>query len=129
MHLKATEEDYDHVIAPFKIHDLWGALSKTNHAVLRYREPVYRNIRELAMSYFHEYFLKNGKKTLRQYSALLNLNTVPKDWYYSEKDLWMIDRKLDKLKHFDILHKSFVKKLRPADKIEIKAGEITEYRK
>ena len=72
LHLESTREDYDHVIAPFKINGRWGALSKTNHAVLRYREPVYKNIRELVMSYFHEYFLDNGKKTLRKYSRPLN---------------------------------------------------------
>src|SRR3989338_8347400 len=53
LHLKATREDYDHIIVPFKLRGLWGALSKTNHAVLRYREPVYKNIRELVMSYFY----------------------------------------------------------------------------
>jgi hypothetical protein len=92
MHLKATSGDYDHVIAPFKVNGLWGALSKTNHAVLRYREPIYKNIRELAMSYFHEYFLNDGRKTLRQYSALLNLNTFKKDWVMGEGDLWAIDK-------------------------------------
>src|SRR3989338_9549568 len=109
MHLKAQKEDYDHVVVPFKIGKFWGALSKTNHAVLRYREPVYGNIRELAMSYFHEYFLNNGQKTLRQYSALLNLNMVKKlasptggNWATSEKDLWSIDKALDKVKHYDM---------------------------
>ena len=56
LHLETTNNDYDHVITPFRQYGLWGALSKTNHAVLRYREPIYKNIRELAMSYFHEYF-------------------------------------------------------------------------
>src|SRR3989344_7059253 len=74
LHLKTTKEDFDHIITPFKINGLWGALSKTNHAVLRYREPIYRNIRELALSFFHEYFNDQGIKTLRQYSKLLNLN-------------------------------------------------------
>src|SRR3989338_6965732 len=78
--LKAHRRDLDHVIAPFKINNRWGAISKSNHAVLRYREPIYRNIRELVMSYFHEYFLDNGQKTLRQYSALLNLNTFENGW-------------------------------------------------
>ena len=53
LHLQTTKEDYSHVIAPFKIDGLWGALSKTNHAVLRYREPIYKNIHELVMSYIH----------------------------------------------------------------------------
>lgn len=129
MHLKATKGDYDHVVAPFKIQGLWGALSKTNHAVLRYREPIYKNIRELAMSYFHEYFLDNGIKTLRQYSALLNLNTFESNLSTHRQDLWDIDKKLDKIKHYNIVSRSYIKKLRKADKIEIKAGKITERRK
>ena len=129
LHLQATESDYDHVIAPFKIDGLWGALSKTNHAVLRYREPIYKNIRELVMSYFHEYFLDNGVKTLRKYSELLNLNIFEKGWELEEGDLWGIDEELDKIKHYDIVPKSHIKKLRKADKIEIKAGKIVEFKK
>lgn len=127
IHLKATDRDYDHVIAPFKVGKCWGALSKTNHAVLRYREPVYKSIRELAMSYLHEYFLNDGAKTLRQYSALLNMNDFEKGWEYSEEDLWGVDRELDKVKHFDMVPASLLPKLRKADKIEIKAGRIVEY--
>jgi hypothetical protein len=129
IHLKTTKEDYDHVIAPFKVGSFWGALSKTNHAVLRYREPIYKNIRELALSYFHEYFLNNGKKTLRQYSELFNLNNIKKDWVTREENLWDIDKKLDKIKHYDIVPKSYIKKLRKAEKIEIKAGKIIEWKK
>jgi len=129
MHLKAIRGDYDHVIVPFKLGGFWGALSKTNHAVLRYREPIYKNIRELAMSYFHEYFLNNGEKTLRQYSALLNLNTFKNSWIISQKDLWEIDKKLEKIKHFDIVTKNYIKRLRKADKVEIKAGRIVEFKK
>ena len=128
LHLKTTKGDDDHVIAPFKIDGLWGALSKTNHAVLRYREPVYKNIRELVMSYFHEYFLNNGKKTLRQYSKLLNLNTFEKDWATHRQDLWGIDEELDKIKHYDIAPKKVLKKLRKADKVEIKMGDVVEYK-
>ncbi|MFA5791453.1 MAG: hypothetical protein WC884_00225 [Candidatus Paceibacterota bacterium] len=129
VHLKTIKGDYDHVIVPFKIRGFWGALSKTNHGVLRYRESIYKNIRELAMSYFHEYFLNNGKKTLRQYSALLNLNNMKKNWVTENGDLWYIDKKLDRIKHYDIVPKSYIKKLRKADKIEIKAGKITEWKK
>lgn len=126
LHLKATKGDYDHVIAPFKLAGLWGALSKTNHAVLRYREPVYKNIHELVMSYFHEYFLDNGEKTLRQYSEPLNLNTLKKNWVTSPEDLWWLDKKLDKIKHYYILPRGTLGKLRRADKIEIQAGKIVE---
>ncbi len=73
MDLRSTDADFDHVVCVFKKFGCFGAISKTNHAVLRYREPVYKNIRELAMSYFHEYFLDNGKKTLREHSELFDL--------------------------------------------------------
>jgi hypothetical protein len=129
IHLKTTKDDYDHVIVPFKIGRFWGALSKTNHAVLRYREPIYKNIRELALSYFHEYFLNDGRKTLRQYSGLFNLNNVKKGWETREGNLWDIDKKLDKIKHYDIVPKVYLKKLRKADKIEIAAGKIVEWKR
>ncbi len=121
--------DNHHVIAPFKIGGLWGALSKTNHAVLRYREPVYKNIRELCMSYFHEYFLNNGHKTLRSYSSLLNMNRLGTGWVIDEKDLWHVDTRLDHVKYYDIVPQSYIKHLRKADNIEIKAGKIVEYKK
>lgn len=129
MHLKATRGDFDHVITPFKINGLWGALSKTNHAVLRYREPIYKNIRELALSYFHEYFLDTGIKTLRQYSVLLNLTTFEKDWPFLDGNLWGIDEELDKIKHYEIIPQSHIKKLRKADKVEIRAGKIVEFKR
>lgn len=129
--LRGTSDDFDHVIAVFKIDGKWGAISKTNHAVLRYREPVYRDIRELVMSYFHEYTDdKNaGKKTLREYSLPFDLSVFGKDWIFSDDDLWHIHDYLDRVKHHKILTRRQEKNLRSADKIEIRAGEITEYKK
>lgn len=129
MHLKTTKNDYDHVIAPFEQGGLWGALSKTNHTVLRYREPVYRTIRELAMSYFHEYFTNDGKKNLRSYSVPINLNMFKDDWYMSGDNLFGIDDELDKAKHYEIAPKNILKNLRLADKIEISAGKIVEHKR
>lgn len=129
LHLKTKKGDFDHVIVPFKWGNKWGALSKTNHNVLRYREPVYKSIRELVMSYFHEYFLDNGEKTLRSYSRLLNLNVFEKGWEREVADLWGIDEELDRIKHFNILDKFSLRKLRKADKIEIKAGKIVDFKK
>lgn len=129
VHLETTKDDFDHVIAPFRVGGLWGALSKTNHSVLRYREPVYKNIRELVMSYFHEYFLTNGKKTLRRFSKPLNLATFEPDWPTALENLWGIDEALDELPHYDIAPKDIIKNLRKAEKIEIQAGELREYKK
>ena len=129
LHLKTTKGDFDHVVGLFKENGYWGALSKTNHAVLRYREPVYRNVRELVLSYFHEYFLDTGAKTLREFSRPLNLNVFEKGWERMEGDLWGIDQELDKIKHYKIIPDKILKKLRKADKIEIKAGKIEEYKR
>lgn len=129
LHLKTTKHDFDHIITLFKEDGLWGALSKTNHGVLRFREPIYKNIRELVMSYFHEYFLDNGMKTLRQYSKPLNLNVFEKGWEKEEGDLWGIDQELDKIKHYDIASKKVFKKLRLADKIERDIGKNVEWKK
>ncbi len=133
VHLKASKDDYDHVIAVFRENvnkGKWGAITKTNHGVLRYREPVYESIRELVMSYFHEYFNNKGKKALRSYSVPVDLSRFDKkNWMTDEKDLWYIDSYLDKVKHFSILTRKQIKNLRKADKIEIKIGKITEYKR
>src|SRR5690606_12256889 len=101
--LKSARPDFDHVIALFKEEKYWGAISKTNHAVLRFREPVYKSIRELVMSYFHEYFLSNGKKTLRQFSKPLDLRKIDKGrWLTSDENLAWLAHKLDKSPHIRI---------------------------
>jgi hypothetical protein len=136
MDLRSVKHDQDHVVAVFKRGKYIGAISKTNHAVLRYREPIYKNLRELALSYFHEYFDSKGRKTLREYSRLLDLQIFDRtpsfikefgNWRISEKDLFDIPAGLDEIKHYYLINPNQIKKLRKADKVEIKAGEITEY--
>lgn len=123
-------QDDDHVVAIFKQFRCFGAISKTNHGVLRYREPIYKSVRELALTYFHEYFLNNGQKTLREYSEPFNLNYFNKlNWRTSEKDLFVIPQTLDKIKHYKILNSTQIKNLRKADPIEIRAGKIVVYGK
>ncbi len=128
MHLKAKRGDWDHVVTPFLITGYWGALSKTNHAVLRYREPVYKTIRELALSYFHEYFTDDGVKTLVGYTKPLNLHVFENSWPTDERDLWGIDDELSKLKHYSFAPKSIMQKLRRADPLEREAGKLTEWK-
>jgi hypothetical protein len=121
--------DYDHVVTLFKINGFFGAISKTNHSVLRYREPIYVSVRELVMSYFHEYFLNSGQKTLREYSVSFNMNYFNYlNWRITEKNLSEVLKKIDKIKHYKILTKKQERNLRKADKIEIEATRKEEYR-
>jgi len=125
--LIANENDLDHVIAVFKENNKWGAVSKTNQSVLRYREPVYNSLRELVMSYFHEYYNDEGEKTLRGYSRPVNIMRFGTKWITSEKNVWKIPEYLVKIKHYKILDKKMIKNLRKADEIEIKSGKLLEY--
>lgn len=129
MDLKTSKDDSDHVVALFRQDNRWGAISKTNHAVLRYRDPIYATVRELALSYFNEYFLDNGKKTLRSYSMPFRLLEYDDEWLTSEQDLWGIPEDLDESPHFDIIEKNRIKHLRPTDALEIQAGKLVEWEK
>jgi hypothetical protein len=126
--LETTHKDQSHVVALFKRNGLWGAISKTNHAVLRYRDPVYTTVRELVLSYFNEYFLDTGIKTLRTYSRPFSLLTFTDDWLTTSKSLWHIEKKLIASPHVRIAPASALNKLRRADAVEIKTGKITEWK-
>lgn len=126
--MKAVEDDFDHVIAVFLEHDHWGAISKTNHGVLRYREPVYKNVRELVMSFFHEYFLDDGRKTLRSYTNPVDLSLLDKKgWMTDTEDVWYVPDYLESRKHFPILTLLQIRTLRRADPIEREMGKIIEW--
>lgn len=128
--LESARHDQDHVVALFRRHGCWGAVSKTNHGVLRYREPVYQTIRELVLSYFHEYFDQRGFKTLRRYSNPVDLSRFDrKTWVTNERDNWFIAQYLVDVPHKELLTRSQISSLRRADPVEVKMGEIVEWKK
>lgn len=127
--LESAHHDLDHVVTLFKQHGCWGAVSKTNHAVLRYREPVYRTIRELVLSFFHEYFDAKGFKTLRFYSPPVNLARFDKQgWMTTETGIDYIAQHLVDVRHLPILTRAQIATLRPADKIERDACNLYEWK-
>ena len=128
--LKSTDDDDDHVVAVFRQDGSWGAISKTNHAVLRYREPIYRDIRELVMSFFHEYSLDDGRKTLRSYSLPVDLSRFDaRGWMTAEQDVDYIPEYIDSVRHYPILKRPQIARLRSTDRIERKIGKILEWPK
>ena len=127
--MMGTPDDCDHVVAVFRERGHWGAISKTNHSVLRYREPVYRTLRELMMSYFHEYSSQaTGKKTLRSYSMPVDLSRFDRlGWMTREEDVWEVPEYLADVRHVPILSRAQIMALRKADPMELRVGEILEW--
>ncbi len=130
MHLDCDITDYPHVVALFRRGGAWGAISKTNGAPLRYRDPIYRTLRELALSYFHEYSNRRGHKTLRSYSASFDLRRLdPAQWVTCAKSCWETHDRLVELRHFALISKRQEKLLAKRDRFERKASKIVEYPK
>jgi hypothetical protein len=120
--MKAFNDD-DHVIAVFKNNNHWGAVAKSNFTSLRYREPVYRSIRELIMSYFDFFFNIAGDKSLRSYSLPLDLTKFnSKNWTTTDDDLEYIGDQLEKMHHFPIINEAMIKNLNRASDTMLRAG-------
>ena len=99
-----ADQDTDHVLAIFKVRGFWGAVAKSNFTGCRYREPVYRTLRELAMSYFNVYFNLRGERTLRRYSRPVDLSRFDRrNWMTSERGVWFIAEHLCQIAHAPLL--------------------------
>jgi hypothetical protein len=122
--LEAVRDD-DHVLAVYRRRGLWGAVAKSNYSGLRFREPVYRTIRELVMSYFEHYYNLRGEKTLRGYSRPVSLDTFNGlEWRTSEANLWVIAERLVDLRHFPILPAHAERALTRMDRRLFEAGRL-----
>ncbi|MCL4800261.1 MAG: hypothetical protein KJ025_11795 [Burkholderiales bacterium] len=127
MYLSAVR-DFDHAITLFRRHGCWGAISKTNHAPLRYRDPVYRSLRELAMSYFHEYTNRRGQKTLRSYSRTFDLRRVdPELWVTNPKNCWGVVERLLDTRHYPLISTRQERGLRVSGPFVRKSFDLPQY--
>jgi hypothetical protein len=117
--------DTDHVLAVYRDNGHWGAVAKSDYSGLRSREPVYRTIRELVMSYFEHYFNPAGEKTLRAYSRPVNLRQFDRySWMTSEENVWIVPNYLCEIKHTPLVSKTMLRKLAPMDKRLYAAGRL-----
>jgi hypothetical protein len=118
-----NDRDDDHLLAIYKNDDHWGAVSKSNFVGLRFREPIYRNLRELVLSYFEQYYNMAREKTLRSYTSPLNLKAFDKfDWMTRDESLDRIAKKLDKIRKIPILTPSMTSNLSLVDERSYQAG-------
>jgi len=123
-----AERDYDHVVTLFRRHGRWGAISKTNGIGLRGRDPVYESLRELAMSYFHEYTNRREHKTLREYSVPLDLRRLDTSlWVSGKKNCWDVCEELDGLRHFRLMGRRHLKAVTRRDPFERRVNRMLQY--
>jgi hypothetical protein len=120
--------DVDHVVALYKRGGRYGAIGKTNHAVLRFRDPIYRTPRELALSFFHEWFMNETReKTLECYSKPLDMRRFGTSWITAEDELWNVADALAERMHYFLVPKGNWRYVRNADAMELAAGQIVEW--
>ena len=118
-----AENDDDHIIAVFREGNCWGAIAKSNTTVLRFREPVYRSLRELSMSYFDVYYNLNSQKTLRGYSRAMDLSRFDdRDWETTGEDLEFIGYSTYKVRHYPLVTKKQIRSLNKVPKYLYDAG-------
>jgi len=111
-----AEQDTDHVLAIYRVDGHWGAVAKSNYTGCRYREPVYRSLRELAMSYFNLYFNMRKERTLRRFSRPVNLKRFDSEnWMTTEEEVWFIPNYLCDISHYKLLRPAMIKRLRRID--------------
>ena len=124
-----AQQDTDHVVAIFKVRGHWGAVAKSNFTGCRYREPVYRTLRELAMSYFNIYFNLRCERTLRRYSRPVNLARFDHlNWMTTDKPIWFIAEHLCEIPHISLLTQAMEKNLTRVDRRTFQ-GEMVGHRK
>jgi len=117
--------DEDHIVAVFRRFGHWGAIAKSKYVGLRYREPIHRSIRELALSYFEHYFNLMGEKTMRGYSRPINLSRFDDvNWMTTEEDLFCIGEYLEKVRHTRLLTPRMIVNLARVTPIMKEAGEL-----
>jgi hypothetical protein len=117
--------DSDHVLAIYRINGLWGAVAKSDYSGLRSREPVYRTLRELAISYFEHYFNPEGEKTLRAYSRPVNLARFDRmGWMTAERDVWEIPNHLCGIPHTRLLPRRIERTVACMDRRLFEAGSL-----
>lgn len=122
MDLEAVRDD-DHVVAVYREHGLWGGIAKSNFAGLRFRAPVYRTLRELALSYFEHYYNLRGQRTLRTYSHAVNLARLDRlNWMTAEEDVWCVPELLCAARHYPIVPDRVARSLPRLDRRSFEAG-------
>lgn len=119
------EQDDDHIIAVYREHGHWGSVSKSHFNGLRERPPIFRTLRELAISYFEDYYNGRGERTLRAFSRPVDLTRFDRfHWMTSERPIWFVPKHLCEIGHVPLISRAQAKKLVRLDRLSMQAGLI-----
>ena len=122
--LEAVFDD-DHVLAVYRRNGLWGSIARSNYSGLRFREPLFRSVRDLVLSYVEAYFNLRRQKTLRRYSRPFDLSTFDRlDWMTTEENLWEIPNRLVGIRHYRLLSRAQERSLSPVSRVVFGAGLV-----
>jgi hypothetical protein len=120
-----AENDTDHVVAVYRVKGHWGAIAKSNYTGCRYREAVYRSLRELAMSYFDTYFNLRHRRTMRTFSRPVNLKRFDdQQWMTTQKPVWFIIYYLLEIHHYKLLSRAMINRLHRVDERTFRAETL-----
>jgi hypothetical protein len=123
LNLLPNKRDDDHVLALFRHNGFWGAIAKSNFSGLRFRDPVYRDLRELVMSYFEHYYNLDREKTLRGYTYPLDLKVFDScSWMTQDEAMELISQRLDEMRRVNILKRSMISQLSLVDERSFQSG-------
>ena len=118
-----AERDTDHVLAVYQVNGCWGAIAKSNYTGCRYREPVYRSLRELTLSYFEVYFNLRGERTLRSFSRPVHMKRFDRlSWMTTDKPVWFVAEYLLTISHTPLISAAQAKRLHRLDSRSFRAG-------
>ena len=122
--LEAVFDD-DHVLAVYRRNGLWGSIARSNYSGLRFREPLFRSVRDLVLSYVEAYFNLRRQKTLRRYSRPFDLSTFDRlDWMTTEENLWEIPNRLVGIRHYRLLSRAQERSLSSVSRVVFGAGLV-----
>jgi hypothetical protein len=123
LELIPNARDDDHILALYKQYNFWGSVAQSNFTGLRYREPVYRSLRELVMSYFEDFFNSAGEKTLVGYCGPINLKVFDRlEWMSSDTGLETLSTDMDRYRVHPVISGEMAASLTPVDKRSLRAG-------
>lgn len=124
VNLNAARDD-EHLLALYRIDGHWGAVAKSNFTGLRFREPVYRTLRELVMSYFESYYNLDREKTLRGYTLPVNLNAFDRlNWLTDDAAMDAIAARIGRARKVSLLTRRMLARLSPIDRRSYQAGML-----